>query len=356
MNKNIIDIKKIKKIFFHNNKKIELFKNVNISLKSGELVALTGPSGSGKTSLLHIIALLDQQTDGEISFMGKNVSQLNDNQKDLIRRNNISIIFQNNNLLSDFTALENVSLPLIIRGESQINATSKAEILLKKINLQKRMHHFPNELSGGEQQRVALIRALATSPDILLLDEPFSSLDIEIKESLIKDVKELLKNFSIASIIVTHDQFEAFSIADKIAVINNGEILQIGTPYEIYNEPSTKFVADFVGLGTFLPAKFEGKDTLNTPLGLIKNFSRQNFKESDDLEILIRPDDVIHDDSSKMKAVVVDKHFRGAEFLYELKYKQKFPLLCYALSHHDHKLGESIGIEVDCEHCVVFKK
>jgi ABC-type lipoprotein export system ATPase subunit len=222
MNKNIIDIKKIKKIFFHNNKKIELFKNVNISLKSGELVALTGPSGSGKTSLLHIIALLDQQTDGEISLMGKNVSQLNDNQKDLIRRNNISIIFQNNNLLSDFTALENVSLPLIIRGESKNNAKSKAEILLKKINLQKRMHHFPNELSGGEQQRVAIARAIISETNLILADEPTGNLDYKTSQEVFSFFIKL-KKMKKTVIFATHNR-ELANKADYKLRISDGNI------------------------------------------------------------------------------------------------------------------------------------
>ena len=327
-------------------------KNINFDLGDSEIGCFLGPSGCGKTSLLRAVAGLEPISEGSILSNGLCISTASSVLPASKRK--IAMVFQDYALFPNLTIEKNIVFGLDkLTKEEKFN---KVESLLSLVNMEKYRNSYPHELSGGEQQRVALIRALATSPDILLLDEPFSSLDVEIKESLIKDVKELLKNFSIASIIVTHDQFEAFSIADKIAVINNGEILQTGTAYEIYHEPSTKFVADFVGLGTFLPAKLEGKDTLNTPLGLIKNFSRKNFKESDDLEILIRPDDVIHDDSSKMKAVVVDKHFRGAEFLYELKYKQKFPLLCYALSHHDHKLGESIGIEVDCEHCVVFKK
>tara|TARA_Y100000591_G_C21772817_1_gene666509 strand:+ start:437 stop:1123 length:687 start_codon:yes stop_codon:yes gene_type:complete len=225
MNKKILEIKKVKKIFHHNDRKIELFKDVNISLKSGELIALTGPSGSGKTSLLHIIALLDQQTNGEIFFMGKNVSQLNDLQKDTIRGKNISIIFQNNNLLSDFTALENVSLPLIIRGENQITARNKAEELLKKINLKKRIHHFPNELSGGEQQRVAIARAIISETNLILADEPTGNLDYKTSQEVFSFFLKL-KKMKKTVVFATHNR-ELANKADYKLRISDGDIKRV---------------------------------------------------------------------------------------------------------------------------------
>ena len=177
MNKEIIKLLKISKKFVGGSKNITVLKNVNLKINRGELVSLTGPSGSGKSTLLHIIALLDQPTSGEVFFKTKSFSKSNDSEKDLVRRKGISIIYQQNNLLSDFTALENVTIPLVNNGYQWNDATKKATKILSLVKLSKRLTHFPSELSGGEQQRVAVARALITEPDLILADEPTGSLD-----------------------------------------------------------------------------------------------------------------------------------------------------------------------------------
>ena len=177
MSKEIIKLSKISKKFIGPNKDIIVLKNINLKINSGELVSLTGPSGSGKSTLLHLIALLDQPTSGEVFFKKKNFSKSTDNEKDSVRRKGISIIYQQNNLLSDFTALENVMIPLVNNGYNWKKATIKASKILSLVNLSKRLDHFPTELSGGEQQRVAVARALITEPDLILADEPTGSLD-----------------------------------------------------------------------------------------------------------------------------------------------------------------------------------
>ena len=177
MNKEIIKLSKISKKFVGSNKNITVLKNVNLKINKGELVSLSGPSGSGKSTLLHIMALLDQPTSGEIFFKRKSFTKSNDNEKDLVRKKGISIIYQQNNLLNDFTALENVLIPLVNNGFSLKESTKKANKTLSLVNLSKRLNHFPSELSGGEQQRVAVARALITEPDLILADEPTGSLD-----------------------------------------------------------------------------------------------------------------------------------------------------------------------------------
>ena len=177
MNKEIIKLSKISKKFASANKDIIVLKNVNIKINKGELVSLSGPSGSGKSTLLHIIALLDKPTSGEVFFKRKSFSKSNDNEKDLVRRRGISIIYQQNNLLSDFTALENVVIPLINNGNLWAESVKKAKKVLSLVGLSKRLNHFPSELSGGEQQRVAVARAIITEPDLILADEPTGSLD-----------------------------------------------------------------------------------------------------------------------------------------------------------------------------------
>ena len=177
MNNEIIKLSKISKKFYGAGKDIIVLKNINLKINKGELVSLTGPSGSGKSTLLHIIALLDQPTSGEVFFKKKSFSKSNDREKDLVRRKGISIIYQQNNLLSDFTALENVIIPLVNNGYSWIESTKRARKILSLVNLSKRLNHFPSELSGGEQQRVAVARALITEPDLILADEPTGNLD-----------------------------------------------------------------------------------------------------------------------------------------------------------------------------------
>jgi len=177
MNKNILKIKKIKKSFNHKNGRVEIFKNVSLEIKKGDLVALVGPSGSGKSTFLNMISLLDKVDSGDIFFNNINLKKLNEIQKNHMRKNKISVIFQNNNLLNDFTALENVIMPLIIRDEDKNKSHIKAKIILNNFNLSSRHDHFPDELSGGEQQRVAIARALISETDLILADEPTGNLD-----------------------------------------------------------------------------------------------------------------------------------------------------------------------------------
>ena len=184
MNKILLETINLKKSFEHVNGRITLFEDINLKVKKGELVALVGPSGSGKSSFLHLLALLDEPTKGEIIFNNKQTKNLSDNQRDEVRRQNISIIFQDNNLLTDFTALENVMMPLIINDESDNVIKEKARKILKDVKILNRSNHFPKELSGGEQQRVAIARALVAETQLILADEPTGNLDFKTSKEI----------------------------------------------------------------------------------------------------------------------------------------------------------------------------
>ncbi len=216
---NIIETKNIKKTFKHKNGFIEVFKNVDLKIKAGELVALIGPSGSGKSSFLQIISLLDNPTSGKIFLFGKDSKNLNDNQKNQIRRKKISIIFQNNNLLSDFNTLENVTMPLIIRGESQKMAEKKAQEVLKRVKLTDRTNHFPSELSGGEQQRVAIARSLISETDLILADEPTGNLDFKTSLDVFSYFVKL-KKLKKTVIFATHNRELAKKADYKLSILN----------------------------------------------------------------------------------------------------------------------------------------
>ena len=222
MNKEIIKLTKISKKFTGSRKDIIVLKNVNLKINKGELVSLTGPSGSGKSTLLHIIALLDQPTSGEVFFKKKSFSKSNDDEKDLVRKKGISIIYQQNNLLSDFTALENVIIPLVNNGYEWNEAARKATKILSLVNLSKRVEHFPTELSGGEQQRVAVARALITEPDLILADEPTGSLDRKTANEIFSLFTKL-KSKNRAILYATHNR-ELSNRADYKLNILDGNI------------------------------------------------------------------------------------------------------------------------------------
>jgi len=225
MNKIILETINLKKSFDHRNGTIDLFNKVNLRVKRGELVALTGPSGSGKSSFLHLLALLDYPTKGKVVLDNKDTKDLKDEKKDEIRRKKISIIFQDNNLLSDFTAFENVIMPLIIRGESHISAKEKVNKILKEVKIFNRMDHFPSEMSGGEQQRVAIARALVAETDLILADEPTGNLDYKTSEDIFSYFLKL-KKLNKAVIFATHNR-ELANKADYKLSIFKGNIKRV---------------------------------------------------------------------------------------------------------------------------------
>ena len=225
MNNFIIEASKIKKNFNHKNGLVKVFENVNIKVKPGELIALVGPSGSGKSSLLHILALLDKPTSGYIKFDGVDFKNFSNKKKDEIRKRKISMIFQDNNLLSDFTSVENVQMPLIIRGESLKSSFKKAQKILKQVNLSNRLNHFPNELSGGEQQRVAIARALIAETDLILADEPTGNLDHKTSINIFSYFVKL-KKMNKAIIYATHNR-ELANKADYKLSISDGIIKRL---------------------------------------------------------------------------------------------------------------------------------
>ena len=225
MNNNLIKIKNLTKNFINNKLVVKVLKNLNLELEMGNIVALIGPSGSGKSTLLHLIALLDKPTTGNISILGKETSNIKEDKKNKIIRDNISIIFQNNNLLSDFTAIENVAMPLIIRNNSYSDSIQKAEKFLKKVNLGHRLSHFPSDLSGGEQQRVAIARSLIADTKIILADEPTGSLDVKNSNEVFSYFLKLKQKNKII-LIATHNR-EIAKKADYTLSISDGNIKRV---------------------------------------------------------------------------------------------------------------------------------
>ncbi len=222
MNKNCIKVEKLSKNFINNKVVVNVLNNLNLNLETGKIIALVGPSGSGKSTLLHLLALLDKPTDGKITILGEPTQNITENKRNQLIRNHISIIFQNNNLLLDFTAVENVAMPLIIRNKNYKSSIKEAESYLRKVNLGHRLNHFPSDLSGGEQQRVAIARSLISDTKIILADEPTGNLDNKNSSEVLSYFLKLKQKNKIV-LIATHNR-EIAKRADYTLSIRDGII------------------------------------------------------------------------------------------------------------------------------------
>jgi len=233
--------------------------------------------------------------------------------------------------------------------------------LAKLVGVSEARDKYPHELSGGQQQRTALARALAPRPELILLDEPFSNLDVDLRERLSLELREIIKASGATAVLVTHDQHEAFAIADEVGILHQGRIQQWDSAYNLYHRPINRFVADFVGQGVFLPAKVINPRSVEIELGVLQGDIPHQCRVGCDAcgrgclaEVLLRPDDVVHDDASPMQAEVIHKAFRGAEILYTLRLDSGRKVLALVPSHHNHPIGEKIGIRLDADHVVAF--
>ena len=266
--------------------KFTALKNVSLDVAKGEFVCFLGPSGCGKTTLLRAIAGLDPQDEGTISIGGRDVSKLPPASRDF------GIVFQSYALFPNLTVAANVGYGLVNRKRPRADINARARELLALVGLQDQGTKYPVQLSGGQQQRVALARALATSPGLLLLDEPLSALDARVRVRLRDEITRLQRRLGVTTIMVTHDQEEALTMADRIVVMNHGVIEQVGTPQEIYRHPASEFVADFVGTMTFLDVKVAGPDRLRLGTVDLVCPDANRFRDGETVRIGMRPEEI----------------------------------------------------------------
>jgi iron(III) transport system ATP-binding protein len=332
---------------------------VDFSLAAGQIACLLGPSGCGKTTLLRCIAGFEDIADGEIRLHGAVVSRAG--QRVAPEKRRIGMVFQDYALFPHLTVEQNVAFGLA--RTSTEDSHLRVRQLLATVGLAGQGEKFPHELSGGQQQRVALARALAPRPELILLDEPFSNLDVGLRERLSVEVREILKREGSTAIMVTHDQHEAFAMADEIGVMYQGRIQQWDVPYNLYHRPANRFVADFIGQGVLVSGTVGDHNSVAMELGTLIsdtpvecNESCTNCDNGCRVDILLRPDDIVHDDASEVKAEVLHKAFRGADILYTLRLCSGTEVLSLVPSHHNHALGEKIGIRLDADHVIAFKK
>ena len=329
----------------------------NVSLKienEGEIICLLGPSGIGKTTILRTIAGLEKINKGKINLKGRTISSENIHIEPENR--NIALSFQENSLFPHYNIEKNINL-----GSDRVKNQKKIETkeIIDFLNLNKILNKFPHEISAGEAQRASLARSLVSQPDLLMLDEPLSNVDQSFKEEIQVELKQILTNSKITTIIVTHDSYEAFYLGGKCGIILDGELKQYDDPYNVYHLPNSVEVVNFLNRGILIPAEVTSPKSLeNEDLGTITgNFARP-FPIGSKVKLLIQPEDLQHDDASNLKLEVVDRKFRGSNFIYTLKTLSNKLIPVFVHSHHihQHEVDEKFGIKrpIHIDHIVCF--
>jgi iron(III) transport system ATP-binding protein len=329
----------------------EVLTQLSMQLEAGEIGCLLGASGCGKSTLLRAISGFGDVAEGRILLGDRLLTEPGYSMPAEQRK--VGLVFQDVALFPHLTVEQNIAFGVahLTKADQQLRVSE----LLTAIGLQGYEKRYPNSLSGGQQQRIALARALAPRPDLLLLDEPFSGLDIMLRDALLVEVRTILEQQNMTALFVTHDQMEAFALADKVALMNNGVIEQLATPYDMYHKPATPYVADFIGKGYFIPAEVLSINQINTELGVLTTTFNIVQPEGTSMRLLLRPDDIVHDDSSDYFAVITGKQFRGSYFQYDVELTNGRSLICIASSHHNHAIGQRIGIKMELEHIVLFE-
>ena len=315
--KPIIKIENLKREFVMGDEIVHALRGIDLNINEGEFVTIMGTSGSGKSTLLNILGCLDKPTSGIYELDGVSVKDLTKNQLAEIRNTKIGFIFQSYNLLARTSALENVELPLLYNPNiSSEERRERAIIALKQVGLENRMYHVPSQLSGGQQQRVALARAVINKPKILLLDEPLSNIDTELRNILRLELKEMIKEFNITALFITHDKEDAFFLSDRIAIMNGGDILQVGTCKELYNNPEDLYCANF--------------------LGKISQISENEY---------IRPENIKICSNGKIEAIIKDIIFYGSFYEVTVVVNNK-DLLVYS-ADDSLKIGQNVKLHFE---------
>lgn len=342
-----------------------IVNGLSLELKQGEIGCFLGYSGCGKTTALRAIAGLEQSRDGIVFLNNQCLTNKTDRNSYAVApaKRGMGMVFQDYALFGHLSVAKNIAFGL--NKWSAADKKARVAEMLELVELSEHADKRPNELSGGQQQRVALARALAPKPKLLLLDEPFSNLDVVLRESLAMNVRDILKRTNTTAILVTHDQNEAFALADKVGVMHKGKLVQWATPSQLYHEPISPFVAEFVGEGAMIDGIIK-EGHVETALGDIyrrmeiydesgyPQYCEYDYPNGTPIKVLVRPDDIIHDDESTQTALVVGRVFRGANYLYRLQLDDGQTVLSLVASHHNHEIGSQIGILPILEHVVVF--
>lgn len=324
--------------------------NASITLESGQIGSPLGPSGCGKSTLLRGIAGFERPMTGTVTIDGRVLSKPEAVVAPENRR--IGMVFQDFALFPHIDVRRNIAFGL--RGTAKAERYRRADELLELFGLAGYGERMPHSLSGGEQQRVALARAMAPRPNLLLMDEAFSSLDTELRLALVPEVRRILKHESMSAILVTHDQDEAFAMADRIGVMDAGYIHQWDEPHTVYQLPGTRFVARFVGVGQLIQATAIDGTRLRSALGIHSVHEGHGIEPGRGVEILVRPDDIVHEHSSDLMGEVIERSYRGSHYQYLVQLEDGERLYCLAGSHVRRQTGDRLELVPRLERLVVF--
>ena len=349
---NVLQITNVTFVASKNNKVLDF----NLTIKNeGDIICLLGPSGIGKTTILRSIAGLQKIVKGKIILKGVTLSS----EKRHIEpeRRNIALSFQDNSLFPHFTVLENINFGA--KRNRKANYRMNAKELIEILHLEGLEGKYPHQISAGEAQRVSLARSLMSKPDLLLLDEPFSNIDQSLKVEVQKNIKKILKEKKITTIMVTHDSYEAYDMADYCGIILSQTMKQYDTPYNVHHTPNSIEVANFLNKGILVDAKVIDDETVeHVCLGQIKGHLVNKYPKDTLVKLLIQPEDLEHDDKSKLQLKIVDRKFRGTNFIYTLKTKNEDLIPVFVHSHHihQHEVEENFGIKtpIYIDHLVCF--
>jgi len=325
-------------------------KELSLTLERGTIGCLLGASGCGKTTVLRTIAGFEPLLEGEILLAGECVSKPGYQLPPAKRQ--IGMVFQDYALFPHLSVFDNVAFGL--RGLAKATHIKQVNEALALVGLHSEHARYPHEISGGQQQRVALARALAPKPRLLLMDEPFSNLDVTLRERLSMEVRDILKEYGTTALFVTHNQHEAFAVADRIGVMHNGEILQWDSAHNLYHQPASPQIANFVGEGALIKGVVKDKGKVETGLGLLDGIMTDATPDNTAVQLLVRPEDILHNDDSQVQAKVLRRNFRGANIMYTLLLESGDKVQALVPSHCDHQPGENIGIQPDVRHLVLF--
>jgi iron(III) transport system ATP-binding protein len=336
---------------FENETAIE---DLTLSVQKGELLTLLGPSGCGKTTTLRLIAGLDRPTSGTVSIAGTEVAS--DSRFVPAEERDVGLVFQDFALFPHLTVEENIAFGL--REETALDTETRVEELLDLVGLDAHREKMPSQLSGGQKQRVALARSLAPEPDVLLLDEPFSNLDVRLRVEMREEVRDILKQAGVTAVSVTHDQEEALSISDRVAIINDGRVEQVGKPEAVFQNPESRFVASFLGRTSFLRGRVRG-DLVETELGIFETDQLNGPVEAYDgaqIDVLVRPDDLAATPATEgsVDGRIVNRQYNGPSFVYRVELESGTLVRCLHNHAETFEPGQEVAVDIAADHALAW--
>ncbi|MCP2040922.1 iron(III) transport system ATP-binding protein [Neisseria sp. HSC-16F19] len=329
-----------------------ILSDLHCQLQQGEIGCLLGHSGCGKTTALRAVAGFEHISRGEIRIDGRTVAAAGQHMP--AHQRGVGMVFQDYALFPHLNVADNITFGL--HGKSAAERKARSAELLRLIDLEEHGHKYPHQLSGGQQQRVALARAMAPRPQLILLDEPFSNLDADMRASLSRQIRDILKEEGVSALLVTHDQQEAFAMCDQIGILHQGCLQQWADPYTLYHNPANRYVAAFVGQSVWLHGRVTSPQCVQLEIGEFCGTVPHHCQNCSEVDVLLRPDDVLHDDNSPYSARVLDKNFKGEYFIYTLQLDSGDTVLAQVHSHHNHPVGSRIGVRIALDHLIAFPR